>query len=119
MLTVAAILWLPVKFLWEHRKLAVFGAIAVFAFMAISTYNNSNIPEVMAGDIEAYQESVPSEVTHLPIYATPSRYYYVAAAYEDDKYAYLTDYYDFDNKWVRYNTEPLPLLKKDLQIYAK
>lgn len=118
MMTVAALIWIPFKFLWEHKRLAVACIVILAGVGAFTTWRGSQQPEITDAPA-VYSENLPRELASLPVYATSTRYYYVVNAHESGNYIYLDDYYAFDNKWVRYNAEPLPLIKSQVKIYSR
>ncbi len=113
MMTVLALIVIPFRFLWNHKRLAVVVIVAFVALGVFNSYQSSHKPEDIAAN---YQENIPRQLEELDVCATNTRHYYVVSSYESGDYIYLTEYYSYDKEWER-QTIPLPLKLKEVKIY--
>lgn len=113
MTTVFYILVWPLGFLWKHKKAAIFLAVIIFGLISFTQYQSSQNPQVEA---QPY-EQLPRQLTGLDVIQTTTRHYYIVSSYETESQITLTDFYAYDDKWVRYDTIPLTLDKTDIRIY--
>jgi hypothetical protein len=99
--------------LWKNKKVMIFLAVVAFALISFTQYQSSQNPQVEA---QPY-EQLPRQLTGLDVIQTTTRHYYIVSSYETESQITLTDFYAYDDKWVRYDTIPLTLDKTDIRIY--
>lgn len=122
-----AIITLPLRLAWgiiKHPKVLILLAIVIFAFIGIKACNNAfNQPTAAATTQPAkYQEIAPSKAQAPYVLATNTRVYYVSRYTDNQQVITLQEYFVYDKKGWKLQTQPLAIDRKyygEVRLYER